>query len=567
MPKARRRPWSVCGTPSLGSLARRVLAAAEASFALADPPLGRDGHLPAISPEDVIVPPCVAEDLFDGSNAEQVRALLGDGSFGPFPPASMPPPAPPASAVPESAFEFMFKLPASPHASGSPTRPPALAFATAGSSSSMSLPELLPPASAPPVAALSSATASSPPLADSSRKRRRDDEAADADDPSIRPCPPKHVKIVRDEKRKSGYRAARRGERAEQQSADRQTWKTVTEKRLREVQQVIFDWFTAAQHKRPVVSAGYFALNDKTIEIQAAKEAAAAQSTSDTFTPYTLPERREHHLDEFNGPGWETIPYEGRPKIFVDRLGRIDADVAQPVAAKLDETRRNLDALERTDGDARRGASNAVRVGYTLSRGNPAPTWSKYDSARWAILCTFLFFGPFLRILGFTDLMFFLIAPHLHAFYQTTMAKFYTSPTTPNMLSALKKFVFASIMLNLGPRTVTFPHLDLVYHHRHRHLILWDLKRVIEFPPGTSIAIPSAIFRHSNVSIATPESQASIVQYTGANIFRWVENDFYTDTQLSSAGRRAARAHVKTRFQEGIKLWSTADEFTALFAK
>ncbi|KAJ7829638.1 hypothetical protein B0H14DRAFT_3143836 [Mycena olivaceomarginata] len=280
----------------------------------------------------------------------------------------------------------------------------------------MSLPELLPTASSPPVAALSSATASSPPLADSSRKRRRDDEAADADDPSIRPCLPKHVKIARDEKRKSRYRAARRGERAEQQSADRRTWKTVTEKRMREVQQVIFDRFTAAQHKRPVVSTGYFALNDKTIEIQAAKEAAAAQSTSDTFTPYTLPKRREHHLDEFNGPGWETIPYEGRPKIFVDRLGHIvtaffnrpndpkwDADVAQPVAAKLDETRRNLDALERTDGDARRGASNAVRVGYTLSPGNPAPTWSKYDSARSAILCAFLYFGPFLRILGFTD--------------------------------------------------------------------------------------------------------------------------------------------------------------------
>ncbi|KAJ7914035.1 hypothetical protein B0H13DRAFT_1608019, partial [Mycena leptocephala] len=284
-----------------------------------------------------------------------------------------------------------------------------------------------------------------------------------------------------------------------------------------------------------------------------------------------------------------------RPKIFVDRLGRIvtaffnrpndpkwDANVAQPVAAKLDETRRNLDALERTDGDARRGASNAVRVGYTLSRGNPAPTWSKYDSVRWAILCAFLFFGPILRILGFTGLMFFLIAPHLHAFYQTTMAKFYTSPTTPNMLSGLKKFVFASITLNLGPRTVTFPHLDLgnlawgwciitalgrFNFRKGGHLILWDLKRVIEFPPGTSIAIPSAIFRHSNVSIATHESRASIVQYTGANIFRWVENDFHTDTQLSSAGRRAARAHDKTRFQEGIKLWSTADEFTARFAK
>ncbi|KAJ7620521.1 hypothetical protein DFH06DRAFT_1010638, partial [Mycena polygramma] len=32
------------------------------------------------------------------------------------------------------------------------------------------------------------------------------------------------------------------------------------------------------------------------------------------------------------------------------------------------------------------------------------------------------------------------------------------------------------------------------------HLILWDLNLVIRFPPGSSIFIPSALLRHSNVS-------------------------------------------------------------------
>ncbi|ESK91158.1 hypothetical protein Moror_9523 [Moniliophthora roreri MCA 2997] len=37
------------------------------------------------------------------------------------------------------------------------------------------------------------------------------------------------------------------------------------------------------------------------------------------------------------------------------------------------------------------------------------------------------------------------------------------------------------------------------------HLILWDLHLVIEFPPGATILLPSAILRHSNVAIGPNE--------------------------------------------------------------
>jgi hypothetical protein len=68
--------------------------------------------------------------------------------------------------------------------------------------------------------------------------------------------------------------------------------------------------------------------------------------------------------------------------------------------------------------------------------------------------------------------------------------------------------VFAAATFNFGPATVTFPHTDtlnLVWGwcaitalgafdpQRGGHLVLWDLCLVIQFPPGSTILIPSAI--------------------------------------------------------------------------
>ena len=58
------------------------------------------------------------------------------------------------------------------------------------------------------------------------------------------------------------------------------------------------------------------------------------------------------------------------------------------------------------------------------------------------------------------------------------------------------------------------------------HLILWECGLVIEFPPGSTILLPSAIISHSNIKIAQNERRYSFTQYTAGGIFRWVENGF-----------------------------------------
>ncbi|KAJ7828584.1 hypothetical protein B0H14DRAFT_2263384, partial [Mycena olivaceomarginata] len=88
----------------------------------------------------------------------------------------------------------------------------------------------------------------------------------------------------------------------------------------------------------------------------------------------------------------------------------------------------------------------------------------------------------------------------------------------------LAKSPFAAVTFNFGPATITFPHTDALNltwgwcaitalgafdPRRGGHLVLWDLCLVIQFPPGSTILIPSAILWHSNVGIASEERRYS----------------------------------------------------------
>jgi hypothetical protein len=139
--------------------------------------------------------------------------------------------------------------------------------------------------------------------------------------------------------------------------------------------------------------------------------------------------------------------------------------------------------------------------------------------------------------------------------------------------------VFAAATFNFGPRTVTFPHLDFANlawgwcaitalgdfdPDKGGHLILWDLKLIIRFPPGSTILIPSALIRHSNTSIQPHEKRFSFTQYTSAGIFRFVENGFRSDEDVNTAGisleEQAERVEArKARWAEGLKMYRKRD--------
>jgi hypothetical protein len=128
----------------------------------------------------------------------------------------------------------------------------------------------------------------------------------------------------------------------------------------------------------------------------------------------------------------------------------------------------------------------------------------------------------------------------------------------------------------LGPRTVCFRHTDhknLAFGwcsvaslgsfdpKKGGHLILWDCKLVVEFPPGSTVLIPSAILSHSNVDIGEGEKRYSFTQYAAGGLFRWVEHGFKKNDDYFSGKDWQVKINQEAgRWERGLSLFSTVDE-------
>jgi hypothetical protein len=175
--------------------------------------------------------------------------------------------------------------------------------------------------------------------------------------------------------------------------------------------------------------------------------------------------------------------------------------------------------------------------------------------------------------------MFAFWAPRLYQYYRSANAKL--DPKLPRP-RPFRRSVFAAATFNLGPNVWTFKHRDVLNlpfgwcaitalgdfdPTKGGHLVLWELKLVIEFPPGSTILIPSATIAHSNIPVSTNEYRASFTQYTAGGMFRFADNDFQTEAELalSDPMKSAAQADMKSkRWEMGLGLWSTLDELVEL---
>ncbi|KAJ6499897.1 hypothetical protein DFH09DRAFT_1102819, partial [Mycena vulgaris] len=183
----------------------------------------------------------------------------------------------------------------------------------------------------------------------------------------------------------------------------------------------------------------------------------------------------------------------------------------------------------------------------------------------------------FQRIARFATILFAMWAPVLFAFYRAQMALLAT--WKPSMRPNFARGIFAACTFNFGPHAICVPHLDFANlswgwcsitalgdfdPDLGGHLILWDLRLIIRFPPGSTILIPSALIRHSNVPIRPHEHRSSFVQYTAGGLFRWVRNGFKTDEDWhNSASRKekaAREAENQGRWEQGMKMFSSIDE-------
>jgi len=141
-------------------------------------------------------------------------------------------------------------------------------------------------------------------------------------------------------------------------------------------------------------------------------------------------------------------------------------------------------------------------------------------------------------------------APVLQHFTLDTLASVKTS--VPMLEYPYEDHPFAAVTFNFGPNACTKRHKDVMNlswgwcavtslgrydHTKGGHLVLWDLKLAVEFPPFSTLFLPSAVLAHSNTAIGPTEHRSSITQHNSAGLFRWVAFDHSLQGERELSGK------------------------------
>jgi hypothetical protein len=140
--------------------------------------------------------------------------------------------------------------------------------------------------------------------------------------------------------------------------------------------------------------------------------------------------------------------------------------------------------------------------------------------------------------------------------------------------------IFPGASFNLGPYTECYLHRDsqnIAFGFcavtsigsfdpkKGGHLVLWEFGIAVEFPPGSTILIPSAIISHCNTAIQDGETRMSMTQFCAGGLFRWVRYGLTTKEQLkkTAKGRQKIReieAEDGQRWRWALGLFSKVHE-------
>lgn len=205
----------------------------------------------------------------------------------------------------------------------------------------------------------------------------------------------------------------------------------------------------------------------------------------------------------------------------------------------------------------------------------------QHDERNTAELAELLGEKCFQRVAGFASNVFGSWAPKLHANYSDNLNALLGAH--PKLRRNFSNSVWAASTFNFGPKVFCRMHRDyanLPYGWcsvtalgdfdptKGGHLVLWDIKLVIEFPPGSTILLPSAAISHFNTPICRGESRSSFTQYTAGGLFRWVAHGFqkatvYLKDKTPEELHQIAEEN-EARCQLGLSLFSTIDEIRKL---
>ncbi|KAF7791983.1 hypothetical protein EIP86_003010 [Pleurotus ostreatoroseus] len=293
-------------------------------------------------------------------------------------------------------------------------------------------------------------------------------------------------------------------------------------------------------------------------------------------------------LEQLLADGYELVEWSGRnQRTLVDSEGFVFAVCAgKPIGDKTwdrtmqqfgDTVARTRDALNLKKGQDRRGPFETIAVGVSYGGGQTCPgNLVHREPGVQQVLDDFLKDPASIRIAHYQSACYALFVPKLFEDTRKTTNELFEH--FPDLKRNFPRSVFAAATVNFPPDAFCYLHTDHGnravgwcaitaggnYDYRKGgHLVLPQLKLIIEFPPGSTILIPSATLTHGNTSIGRHESRFSFAQYSSGGLFRYVSYGFRTWPQFKIAESvKAAQVEKErtTRWMSQISLLSRVDD-------
>ncbi|KAJ7181910.1 hypothetical protein C8R46DRAFT_551220 [Mycena filopes] len=304
--------------------------------------------------------------------------------------------------------------------------------------------------------------------------------------------------------------------------------------------------------------------------------------------------RHLRELQELLDEGYRCIYWDGKHPLFIlDRHGRIIAvfagtpddpewpGVVSRAVAAMERARKDgfrLGAFDAADDTHRRGFFTTLTGGVSHGGGQLRPGNLAMPKIRRQIFDELRGNKDVQRMAGFQSSVFRTFAPKMFVDYVDHLQPlFHQNPTLQHNFN---NSVFPTVTFNLGPQSVTFDHADEqnnplgwcnitnggdFNYHTSAHIYLKQVKLVVEFPPASTCAIPSAVVEHGNTPLAPNETRYAMTQYAAGGLFRYMEYGFKTAKELLKkkdgvALKAKADGLPGERLAKGLNLFSKVDE-------
>ncbi|THU99998.1 hypothetical protein K435DRAFT_657852, partial [Dendrothele bispora CBS 962.96] len=246
----------------------------------------------------------------------------------------------------------------------------------------------------------------------------------------------------------------------------------------------------------------------------------------------------------------------------------------QQAAQLIDEARRNA-KFKASEKRSKRGTDFAG-VAYGLSYGKGQKRPLRLGGPRLFLMNRLLSHKCFQNIAHHQSSAYATFSPKNYKYYKEGMHNL--TQRLPDLSPNFTRSVFACITVNFGPRTCTQVHTDSKNTAHGMcavtalgdfnpkvggHIVLWDLKVVLEFPPGCTVLLPSALIRHSNIPVQPNETRYSVTQYTAGGIWRWLDAGGRTEEGMTAEELAAFKSYKANRRERTLDMFSTLEEVKA----